>query len=130
MLNLCLFYLLLLRNEDIRHGNGLFLEITELILKALQLFEHICVFFLLCFHHRLYVNLNMLYLFLVYLQSLPEPVYVRELITRLEHSRLQLCNLFYHGCGVVEVESDLGHHRDGARALRNERVHVALEHRG
>jgi hypothetical protein len=83
MLDLCLSYLLLLRYEDIRHRDGLFLEVTELILKALKLLKHIRVFFLLGFHHSLNINLYMLDLFLLILQSLSEPIYIRELITRL-----------------------------------------------
>jgi hypothetical protein len=76
MLDLRLSYLLLLRNEDIGHGDSLLLEVTELILKALELLKHICVFFLLGFHHGLNIDLDMFDLFLVYLQSLSEPVYI------------------------------------------------------
>lgn len=129
MLDLCLSYLLLLRYKDIRHGDSLFLEVAELILKALKLLKHIRVFFLLGFNHSLNINLYMLDLFLLVLQGLSEPVNIRELITRLKHSGLQLCYLFNHGSGVVKVEADLGHHRQLTRTLAPcKRVHVSLEH--
>lgn len=128
MLDLRLSYLLLLRNEDAGHGDSLLLEVTELILKALELLKDIRVFFLLGFHHGLNIDLDMFDLFLVYLQSLSEPVYIRELVTSLEHSSLQLCYLFNHSSGVVKVEADLGHNRDLALTLPNKRVHMSQEH--
>jgi hypothetical protein len=51
MVELCFLKLLLLRKENIRHGNGLLLEVTELTLEALELIQDITVLLLLCFHH-------------------------------------------------------------------------------
>ena len=90
MLNLCLSYLLLLRNEDIGHGDCLLLEITKLILKALELVEHVSVLFLLRFHHGLNIDLDMLDLSLMDLQSLSEAVNIRKLVTSFKDSGLQL----------------------------------------